>query len=352
MYVSFSRRLRSSAPARASEPAHPSPNTGADTAHEQPPDAAAPAGMPPAAGKRNWLSIGLALLAVYIIWGSTYLAIRETLKGFPPFLGAGTRFLIAGAILYIFLRVRGAPNPNRRQVGGAAIVGSLLLVGGNGGVVFAEQSVASGVASMIVASVPLWAVLFARFWGRWPNGKEWLGLLVGFVGIVFLNVGGGLSATPLGAATVLGAALCWALGSVWSQHLPLPKGAMSSAVEMLVAGVAMLALGLILNERTTSAPPAVSLWALSYLVVFGSLVAFSAYGYLLKRVRPALATSYAYANPLVALLLGAALAGEQITGIELIALVFILTGVVLVALGRERRRAGTSKGEQHELSTD
>lgn len=345
MYLSFSRRLRSSAPARASEPDHTASIAQADAAQQQSLDLAATPDAPPAPGKRNWLSIGLALLAVYIIWGSTYLAIREALTGFPPFLGAGTRFLLAGAILYALLRVRGAPNPNRRQVGGATIVGSLLLVGGNGGVVFAEQSVASGVASMIVASIPLWAVLFARFWGRWPNGKEWIGLLVGFAGIVFLNVGGGLSATPLGAATALGAALCWALGSVWSQHLPLPKGAMSSAIEMLVAGVVMLALGLVINERITSAPPAVSLWALGYLVVFGSLVAFSAYGYLLKRVRPALATSYAYANPLVALLLGAAFAGEQITSIELIALVFILTGVVLVALGRERGHTRTSKGE-------
>jgi drug/metabolite transporter (DMT)-like permease len=335
MYLSFSRRLRSATPARASEPDHTAPLAQADAAQPQLPDAAAP-GTPPAPGKRNWLSIGLALLTVYVIWGSTYLAIHYALQGFPPFLGAGFRFLIAGTLLYSLLRARGAPNPSRRQVGGAAIVGSLLLVGGNGGVVFAEQSVASGVAALIIATTPMWAVLIARIWGRWPNWKEWIGLLIGFAGIVFLNVGGGLSATPLGAATVLGAALCWALGSVWSQHLPLPKGAMSSAIEMLAAGIVMPILGLALNERLTTAPPAVSLWALGYLVVFGSLVAFSAYGYLLKRVRPALATSYAYANPLVALLLGAALAGEQITGIELVALVFILTGVVLVALGRER----------------
>ncbi len=347
----FSRLLRFHAPERAAAGAeYTAPVIQTASAQEQPHDSeTATSDTPPTPGKRSLLSIGLALLAVYIIWGSTYLAIRETLAGFPPFLGAGIRFLIAGTILYGFLRLRGAPNPNRRQWVGSAIVGSLLLVGGNGGVVFAEQSVATGVAALIVATVPLWAVLFARIWARWPNGKEWGGLLVGFIGIVFLNLGGGLSATPLGAVTVVAAAICWALGSVWSQHLSLPGGAMSSAAEMLVGGAALLILGLVLNERFSGPPPAVSLWALGYLVVFGSLVAFSAYGYLLKRVRPALATSYAYANPLVALLLGALLAGEQITGIELVALIFILAGVVLVALGREkpspigdpnRRRAG------------
>src|SRR6185437_11850366 len=248
-----------------------------DAAQEQPLSAeAATSGAAPTSGKRTWLSLGLALLAVYVIWGSTYLAIHYALQGFPPFLGAGIRFLIAGTLLYSFLRVRGAPNPTRRQWGGAAIVGSLLLVGGNGGVSIAEQSVASGVTALIIATTPLWAVLFARIWGRWPNWKEWIGLLVGFAGIVFLNLGGGLSASPMGAATVLAAALCWALGSVWSQHLPLPVGAMSSAAEMLTGGVVMLLLGLVLNEHFSSAPPAASIVALGYLVVFGSLVAFSA----------------------------------------------------------------------------
>ncbi len=314
--------------------AESAPPDAAQTDSPGAPETAPSPGQP--TNRRSWLSIGLALLAVYVIWGSTYLAIREVLKGFPPFLGAGFRFLIAGAILYVFLRLRGAPTPSRRQWGGAAIVGLLLLVGGNGGVVFAEQYVASGVAALIVATVPLWAVLFARIWGRWPRRAEWAGLLVGFVGIVLLNLGGGLSATPLGAIILVLAASSWALGSVWSQHLSLPNGAMSSAVEMLAGGSVLVLLGLAHQERFAGPPPAVSLWALGYLIVFGSLVAFSAYGYLLKRVRPALATSYAYANPLVALLLGAALAGEQITGIEGLALVFILTGVVLVALARSK----------------
>src|SRR5579859_3512613 len=340
----FSRLLRLHATERAEASGSQPATAGSESAQPDGAQTRSPGApeVPPrpgqATGKSAWLSTGLALLAVYIIWGSTYLAIREVLKGFPPFLGAGFRFLIAGVILYLFLRLRGAPAPNRRQWGGAAIVGGLLLVGGNGGVVFAEQYVASGVAALIVATVPLWAVLFARIWGRWPRRAEWAGLIVGFVGIVLLNLGGGLSATPVGAVILLLAASSWALGSVWSQHLPLPSGAMSSAAEMLAGGSALVLLGLAHQERFAGPPPAVSLWALGYLIVFGSLVAFSAYGYLLKRVRPALATSYAYANPLVALLLGAALAGEQITGIEGLALVFILTGVALVILGRGKHK--------------
>jgi drug/metabolite transporter (DMT)-like permease len=296
------------------------------------------AGAAPAPSRSNWLAIGLSLLTVYIIWGSTYLAIAFAIRGFPLFLMAGLRFLIAGGSLYLFLRLRGASSPNRRQWAGAAIVGAFLLVGSNGLVVFAEQYVATGVSALVIATVPLWAILFARFWGRWPGGKEWIGLLVGFAGIVCLNLGGGLHATPVGAGALLLAAMFWALGSVWSQHLPLPAGAMSSAAEMLFGGCVLTALGLVSNERIVTAPPAASIWALGYLIVFGSLVAFSAYGYLLKHVRPSLATSSSYVNPVVALVLGAAFDGEQITGIELVALVFILAGVVLVMLGQQKQR--------------
>ncbi len=285
--------------------------------------------------RQGWLSIGLALLAVYIIWGSTYLAIRWAVQGLPPFFMAGARFLIAGALLFVFLRLRGTPLPRSKEWGGAALVGVLLLVGGNGLVALAEQWVVSSVAALAIATTPLWAVLFARIWGRWPRRLEWLGLALGFLGIILLNLGSTLHANLLGTALLLLAAGSWALGSVWSQHLPLPaSGPMSSAVEMLTAGVVLPILGLAHGEHLTWPAPAASLWALVYLIVFGSLVAFSAYVYLLRHVRPSLATSYAYVNPLVAVILGASLAGEAITWQVLAALLFILTGVVLVALGR------------------
>ena len=147
----------------------------------------------------NRLGIASALIALYLLWGGTYLGMRIALQSFPPFLLSGIRFLIAGSILYVFLRARGGASPTRAQWVGAAVVGTLLLVGGNGGVVFAEQWVASGLASLGIAAVPLWAAIFSGLFGRWPNRKEWLGLGIGFIGVVLLNLENGFSANPLGA---------------------------------------------------------------------------------------------------------------------------------------------------------
>ena len=293
--------------------------------------------LKPAAVSGDRLPVVLALLSVYIIWGSTYLAIKLSLVGgFPPFLMAGLRFLIAGGALYLFLRARGTPNPVGRQWLGAVIVGCLLLVGGNGGVVFGQQWVSSSLAALVVASVPIWAALFAGVWGRWPNRLEWVGLILGIVGVALLNLESDLQANPLGAASVLLATMSWAFGSIWSRRLPLPPGLMGSAVEMLAGGAVLLMLSLLSGERITRPITEQAIWALAYLVVFGSLVAYSAYTYLLRRVRPALATSYAYVNPVVAVMLGVGLVGEQITEFGLAGMAVILTAVALVMLGRER----------------
>ena len=290
----------------------------------------------PAVPVRRRLWIVLALFSLYLIWGGTYLAMRVALEGFPPFLMAGIRFLLAGGILYLVLRFRGTPVPSRSQWIGAALVGALLLVGGNGGVVFAEQWVASGLAALGIAAVPLWTALFAGLWGRWPSRLEWLGLVMGFAGVVFLNLENGLRASPIGAIALIIAPMCWGLGSAWSSRLSLPSGLMSSAAQMLSGGVLLLIVSLGLGERMHSLPTQRPLWAMLFLVLFGSLVAFSAYGYLLRRVRPALATSYAYVNPVVAVALGVGLAGEHITSIGLLAMLVILAGVALVSLGRGR----------------
>jgi drug/metabolite transporter (DMT)-like permease len=287
------------------------------------------------ARRRVPVGIGLALLAVYLIWGSTYLGIRVALEGFPPFLMAGVRFLFAGTVLYLVLRLRGAPTPSRAQWGGGALLGVLLLVFGNAGVTFAEQWVSSGLAALGVATVPLWAALFAGLLGRWPGKWEWVGLALGFLGIVLLNLEGDMRTNPAGALILLLAAASWAFGTVWSRRLTLPDGLMASAVEMLVAGALLLPIALITGERMSGPPPARALLALGYLIV-AALVAFSAYNYLLRRVRPALATSYAYVNPPVAVALGAGLAGERIGGSGLLAMLVILAGVGLVMLGRER----------------
>ncbi len=284
--------------------------------------------------KPNRWAVLLSLFVLYTIWGSTYLAMRIALGGFAPFWMAAIRFLIAGSILYLVLRLRGAPHPGRAQWIGAGIVGILLLAGGNGGVAFAEQWVASGLASLGIAAVPLWTALFAGLWGRWPNRLEWFGLGVGFIGVILLNAGSNMWASPAGAISLLLAPICWALGSAWSQHLKLPGGLMSSACEMLIGGAVLVVMSLGLREPLPT-PTLPSLLAIGFLVLFGSLIAFSAYGYLLSHVRPALATSYAYVNPMVAVGLGVLLDGEHITLLGLLAMLAIIAGVGLLSLARE-----------------
>src|SRR5438477_8613808 len=258
------------------------------------------------------LGMVLALLALYVIWGSTYLGIRIAIESIPPLLLIGVRFIGAGGLLYLFLRLRGVPTPNRSQWLGSTAVGVLLIGGGMGGVATAEQWVPSSVAAVCIATAPLWISLFAGLWGRWPVRSEWLGLGLGFVGVVLLNLGSGLWASPFGAIILLISPICWAFGSAWSHHLQLPSGLMASATQMLIGGVLVTIMGLILGQRITNMPSLQSLLALFYLIVFGSLIAFSAYGYVLPRVRPALATSYVYVNPVLSVCLGVALSEESI----------------------------------------
>jgi len=289
---------------------------------------------PKAKGSR-W-GILLSLFALYIIWGSTYLGMRFALASFPPFLMAGIRFVIAGTLLYAFLRIRGTAAPTRPQLVGSAIIGVLLLAGGNGGVSFAEQWVSSGLAAVGIAAVPLWSALFIGLMGRWPKRIEWVGLGLGLVGVLFLNFENGVWANPIGAIALLLAPMCWALGSALSSRVSLPSGLMASATQMIIGGIFLLGLGLLLGERIHSVPTANAVWSMLFLIFFGSLIAFCAYGYLLRNVRPALATSYAYVNPAVAVGLGVLFAGEHITLIGILAMIVILVGVGLVSLGKDR----------------
>ncbi len=231
---------------------------------------------------RKRLLIILSLLSLYFIWGGTYLAMRIALHGFPPFILAGVRQLTAGIILFLFLRLRKHESPTRKQWLTAIIVGGLLLVVGNGGVVFAEQWVSSGLAALALGAIPLWAALFSGLFGRWPTRIEWFGLGLGFSGLVLLNLENGLHANPLGAIVLLIAPMSWALGSILSQHLPSPKGLMASASQMLAGGVMLFIVGFATGEHMTSIPGPRPLAAMAYLIIGGSLVAFSAYGYLLR----------------------------------------------------------------------
>jgi drug/metabolite transporter (DMT)-like permease len=279
--------------------------------------------------------VAAALLAVYLIWGSTYLAIRFAVEGFPPLLMSGIRLVIAGGSMYIWLRFRGARKPTSRQWRGSAALGALMMVGGVGFVAVAEDlGVGSGIAASAIAAVPLWAAFWARIFGERTTRTEAAGLVVGFIGVAVLATAGDLTAHPFGAFLILISPILWALGSLWSKRLDVPAGIMGTATQMLTGGVLLLAFGGVIGERLTTVPSISSWLALAYLIVFGSMVAFTAYMYLVRTVRPALATSYAYANPVVAVLLGVSLGGETLSGQALAALPVILIGVALLAAGR------------------
>jgi len=282
--------------------------------------------------ERPW-GVAVALFALYFIWGSTYLGIRFALDGFPPLLMSGARFVVAGSVLYLLLRARGAPRPAAREWGASALVGTLLVCG-NALVVVAEQWVSSGVAAVAIASMPIWAVIIAGLWGRWPAKLEWVGLAVGMCGVLLLQGRGDLRASPAGAMALLFSTLSWALGSMWSKRLPLPRGPIASACEMLCGGAAILVPAVVRGERFVAVPGPRALLSFAYLVVFGSMVAYSAYAYLLRTVKPSLATSYAYVNPVVAVGLGALLGGESFASASIGALALILAGVAIVAVQR------------------
>ncbi|KAF1011759.1 MAG: putative inner membrane transporter YedA [Pseudomonas fluorescens] len=288
--------------------------------------------------RRFPLPLIAAFFALYVIWGSTYLVIRIGVEYWPPLLLAGIRFVTAGALMYGFLRWRGAPAPTREQWKAAGKIGILLLTFGNGAVSVSEHTgVASGVAALAVATVPLFTLLCGYFWGARNTRLEWAGVVLGILGIAMLNMGSNLQSSPAGAALLLFAAAAWAFGSVWSKHLPLPAGAMASAAEMLIAGVVLLVLSVVSGEHLQSVPPLEGWMALAYLTVFGSIIAFNAYMYLLKHVRPAAATSYAYVNPAVAVLLGIVFVGETIGMEEAIAMLVIISAVVLIGLPQWRK---------------
>lgn len=272
-----------------------------------------------------------ALLSLYMIWGSTYYAMRVALETLPPFLMAGPRFVLAGAVMYAWLRSRGASAPSRAQWVASAKVSVLLLVVGNGAIAIAQRgSVSSSTSAVVVASMPIWAAVFARGFGVRSSGREWIGLLLGFAGVVLLRLGGALRFDGP-AIVLLAAPIAWAFGSVWMKKLPLPEGIMASATQMITGGAAMLLLAAATGERLVAVPSTRSLLAVAYLMVFGSIVGFTAYNWLLRNVRPALATSYAYVNPIVALAIGAWLGGEPVGLLTVGAAAVSLLGVALIS---------------------
>lgn len=279
----------------------------------------------------------LCLAATWLVWGSTYLAIKFALLSFPPFFQMGTRFLFAGVVLMAWMRWRGAPWPTAVQWRNAAIVGTLMLGGGMGGTAYAEQTVGSGLVVAFIAVCPLMIAALNLLYGVKPGRLELAGILVGLAGVLMLTQGAGFQASSTGLIAITVACTTWSVGSVLSQRsLPLAPGATGFASEMICGGLAMLLMSAIGSEQPQWPPQPQAVAAWFYLVVFGSLIAFNAYMVLLAHVPAGLASSYTFVNPVIAMLLGVAVANEVVTGFEWMAAGVVLVGVVLMLRGAKR----------------
>jgi len=293
--------------------------------------------------KRSVVLLIVAFAAVYILWGSTYLAIKYMIETLPPFISTGARFLLAGVTLFAVGRFsKGYEKPTPAQWRASAVVGVLLFLGGTGGVVTAEHHITSGLAALLVATEPFWVVLLSWLWlkGARPDWRVALGLLIGFAGVYLLIDGGGGGHAGnetnqlFGMVLVIVSALCWATGSIYGVRAPASKSPiLASGMQMLAGGSALLLVGTLMGEWTGFEITAVSLnsWlALLYLLVFGSLITFTAYSWLLKNARPAAVATYAYVNPVIAVILGWVIAGESFTGRMLLGAGVIVGSVVLI----------------------
>ncbi len=297
--------------------------------------------------------IWIALLALYIVWGSTYLAIRFTVETIPPFLSAGIRFLVSGVILLVWQRSAGTPMPTRKQWISLVIIGNLLLLGGNGLVAWAEQTIPSGVAALVIGSTPLFLVVAEaiRPGGIKPTWQAIVGLLVGFAGIFILIgpaeiSGSATKLDSLGIAALLAATIFWSIGSVYSKHAELPKSTlMSTGGQMLMGSLGLFAVSLVTGELSKWDPSGVtakSALGLGYLILVGSLIGFVSYGWLLQNAPISLVSTYAYVNPVVAVLLGNWLAAEPLEPHIGLAAAIIVGSVMFVNRSRPgvRKEAG------------
>ncbi|MEO8302954.1 MAG: EamA family transporter [Betaproteobacteria bacterium] len=282
------------------------------------------------------------LAATWLVWGSTYLAIKFALVSLPPFFQMGTRFLVAGSLLLAWMRVaRKAPWPSPRQWRNALWIGTLLLGGGMGFTAYAEQSIESGLVVAFIGVGPILQAAFNSLWKIYPSRLEAAGIAVGMVGVLMLTQGAGFRGSPVGLVAMILATTTWAAGSVLSQRrFELAPGAMGFASEMLCGGIVLMAMSVAAGESSTVVAnwpyqtEAVLAWL--YLVVFGSLIAFNAYMVLLARASAGVATSYTFVNPVIAMLLGIWLAGEVVTAYEWKAVAVILVGVMLLMARRWR----------------
>jgi drug/metabolite transporter (DMT)-like permease len=286
--------------------------------------------IPAAARPAVWLVVA-CLLAVYVVWGTTYFAIKVAIEGIAPFFLVGTRFVAAGALLLGWQALRGVPMPTARQWGGAALVGFLLLVVGNGAVSVAEHWVSSGATVALISVMPLATALWSGAFGDWPRRVEWIAIVLGGAGAAIMLLGRDLQGSIFGTLLILLGTISWSLGTVLSRRLDIPHGPTGFGAEMLTAGLMGLVISAALGEHWTMPHVAHVWWAWGYLVVFGSLIAFSAYRFVVERVSASLAATYAYVNPPVALAVGWWLGNETFSANVLVGLPVVLGAVALHA---------------------
>lgn len=276
--------------------------------------------------------VALALLIVWTVWGSTYLAIKIAVGAIPPFILICGRFLAAGVILFALARVRGERMPTMREWRNALVVGAFMLCGGVGLTAFAEQTNSSSLTTVIVASGSILNLLAAGLIMRdWPGRTEWLGIAIGIAGAVLLSLDGDVRANPQAVAVQFLALTCWAIGSALSRRLALAPGTMGNASEMLMGGAVLAGMSALASERWPLSIPPAALGAWLYLILFGSVLAYTAYMHLVKLARPALATSYSYVNPAVAIVLGFLVLDERISPIALAAMLIISSAVLVIS---------------------
>ena len=282
----------------------------------------------------------VAVFGIWVVWGAMYLFSHIALAQWPPYFIVGARFVIAGTLMFGFLRLRGQALPTAKQWRNAGIVGGLLLVLGTGSTVFAQQWNTSSMASVIAATGTIWIAIFSSFIGRPPRRIEWLGIAIGCVGVVVLASQGQLQANSAGLLIGLFGTISWSVGSVLSQKLDLPKGGMRTAVQMMLAGPVLLSMSLVRGEHV-SLQVSPQTWGALGVLIIGSWLGFGSYMYLLGKAKPALATSYAYMNPVTALLLGTFVAGDVIAPIEFLGIAIILLSVAFIWLASTRQRLGS-----------
>lgn len=281
-------------------------------------------------------AVWLSLAAVYVIWSSTYLALGYMVRDLPPLAGSGARFFLAGLVLYVVLRVRGVAAPSPRQWGLCVLSGTAMFFGGNGFVAIAAREAPSGLTAMSIGSMPLFLTAMEAALGQGTSRRQWLGLALGFAGVCSIGLTGvAISAKSFGLLAL--APVGWAAAALLVRRCQLPAGAMAGAAQLMGGGSTLLLGGHLLGERFDAMPGTPALVAFGYLVVFGSIVGYSAALHLLRSVPGSLATSYAYVNPVLAILLGAGLAGERVGGRVLLACGAIVAGVALLLTSTGRR---------------